>query len=53
MDALFRCYFFWGGGLGCELLVLLDACDISVLYVVCCVLGDAMSPGVLLTVVGL
>ena len=34
-------------------LVLLDACGISVLYVVYCVFGDAMSPGVSLTVVGL
>ena len=40
-------------GLGCELLVLLDACGISVLYVVCCVFGDAMLPVVSLTGVGL
>ena len=34
-------------------MVLLDACGISVLYVVCYVFGDAMSPVVLITGVGL
>ena len=34
------------GGLGCELLVLLDASGISTVYVGCCVLGDVASPGV-------
>ena len=52
MDAMFR-YYCCGEGLGCELLVLLDVCGISVLYLVCCVFGDAMSPVVALTDVGL
>ncbi len=41
------------GGLGCELLVLLDASGISTVYVSCCVLGDVTSPGVSLGNVGL
>jgi hypothetical protein len=39
----------WGG----DLLVLLDAYGISVMYVGCCVFGDVMSPVVSLAGVGL
>ena len=41
------------GGLGCELLVLLDAEGISMVYVGCGVFGDVMSPVVSLASVGL
>jgi hypothetical protein len=41
------------GRLGCELLVLLDAYGISIMYVGCCVFGDVMSPVVSLAGVGL
>ena len=41
------------GGLRCELLVLLYAEGISMVYVVCCVFGDVMSPVVSLASVGL
>ena len=40
------------GVLGCELLVLLDAYGISMVYVGCCVFGDVMSPVVSLSSVG-
>ena len=41
------------GGLGCDLLVLLDAYGISVMYVGCCVFGDVISPVVSLASVWL
>ena len=39
--------------MGCELLVLLEACGIVRLSVFCCVSGDAMSPVASLSSVGL
>ena len=45
--------FFVVGELGCELLVLLDACGISGLSVFCCVSVDALSSVASLTGVGL
>jgi len=44
---------FFVEGLGCELLVLLEACGISGLSVFCCVSVDALSPVASLTGVGL
>ena len=44
---------FFVGELGCELLVLLEACGILRLSVVCCVSGDALSPVASLSGVGL
>ena len=41
------------GELGCELLVLLDACGVSGLYVFCCVSIEALSPIDAFTDVGL
>jgi len=49
-----RCYgIFFVGELGCELLVLLEACGILRLCVLCCVSGDEMSPVASLSGVGL
>ena len=41
------------GGMGCDLLVLLDVYGISVMYVGSCVFGDVISPVVSLASVGL
>jgi len=41
------------GGLGCDLLVLLDVYGITVIYIGCCVFGDVISPVVSLVNVGL
>jgi len=49
-----RCFgIFVVGELGCELLVILEACGILRLSVFCCASGDAMSPVSSLSGVGL